>query len=87
MRHFVADPALDEIAIVIAEPAYIGEISIPGFGQPRGHEAGLRDGEDLRPPATRIGVGEQAERTGAARMMAGGAVVKEDRRNVATPGW
>ncbi len=85
-RHAGVNPALDLFEVFGGEAAIVGEVAVAGLGQPGRHEARLGDGEDLRGPAARVVVGEQAERAGAAGMMAGGAVVVEDGRDVARPG-
>ena len=81
--HVGIHPALDLCEVLVGESAAVREVAIAGLGQPGRHEARLGDGEDLRRPAARIVIGEQAEGAGAAGMVAGGAVVVEDGRDLA----
>ena len=41
--HSSLHPRADQLGLVVAEPAYVCEISVPGFRQPGRHEVRLRN--------------------------------------------
>ena len=58
------------------------EAATPGFGQPRRHVAARRDFSDLARALPRVGIAEQGKRSGAAWMVAGCAMLEQDRRDI-----
>ena len=76
------DPARDRRLLRVGQAALVREVADRRIGMPRRHDAGLdRVGNRAR-PRPRILVGEQRHRRDLARPMTGGAVGKEDRRDV-----
>ena len=79
----VHGPIADGRDLLFGQPAFIQEIAVAGSRFPRRHHAGLRDGRDLLGALGGVLIGQQRERRHLARAMAVGAVLIEDRRDVA----
>ena len=86
LRHASLDPLAQRRDISFAETAIVGKVAVIRLGKPWRHEAGLGYCHHLRAPAPGVRVCQQAEWSGAAGMMAGGAVVVENGRDVVGPG-
>jgi len=82
LRHSGVDPLLDEGYVLVGEAPVVGEVAVAGFGKPGRHVAGLGDGLNEFAAAKDVLIGEQAERARAAGMVAGRAILIEDRRDL-----
>ena len=82
----VLNPAADRGDLLRAQSALAGKATVAALGLPRRHVAGLCDKGDLLGARVHILIAEQVKRSRASGPVAGGAVVKDDRRNIAVEG-
>jgi hypothetical protein len=75
-------PSPNQFEFAVAKPAFIGELPIAGFGQPRRHGTALRQFHDLLRSFLHIAIIEQRKRPGLPRSMTRSAMTEDDRRDV-----
>src|SRR4029079_19433662 len=79
-------PAGDQIDLLLRQPTLTNKAAMTFDAFPRRHEMAARDLGNLRSAFLNVGIGQKGKRSNFARPMAGGAILENDRGDMAIKG-